>query len=123
MSTARPPKPDFHLPTLTPQQVEVKSRVIAIDGEIAALADQRDTLTESCQHIWVPRTDKKGDPYTWCTWLKDWEIISHAFCLVCGEHSSRWYCTVSPTHVCDYDSQQDPAWDDCIHCHQPDERK
>lgn len=65
-----------------------------------------------------------------------------AWCSVCGEHFG-WYCPDSPDHGCHYDSYQGmvelsdgtkvpvPKYhdadyetdDDCIFCHQPNERK
>jgi hypothetical protein len=34
-----------------------------------------------------------------------------------------WDCPESPTGNCVYDNVADPAWDDCLFCHQPHERK
>ena len=34
-----------------------------------------------------------------------------------------WECIESPIGVCMYDDMDDPAWDDCLFCHEPDERK
>jgi hypothetical protein len=45
-----------------------------------------------------------------------------AFCQGCGVHLG-WYCPVSPERYCEYDDNEDPCHDDCLHCHQPDERK
>ena len=35
----------------------------------------------------------------------------------------NWTCENSPTGYCVYDFVYDPAWDDCLICHDPDERK
>lgn len=35
----------------------------------------------------------------------------------------RWACEKSPTKHCQYDELNDLAMDDCIHCHEPLERK
>lgn len=35
----------------------------------------------------------------------------------------KWKCDKSPDGCCQYDDKKDPAWDDCIHCHEPYERK
>ena len=32
-------------------------------------------------------------------------------------------CPSSPTGICWYDDQEDPAWDNCVFCGEPDERK
>jgi hypothetical protein len=34
-----------------------------------------------------------------------------------------WKCEDSPIGICFYDSWEDPAWDDCLICGNPDERK
>lgn len=43
----------------------------------------------------------------------------------CLEVTHSWPCTEkkNPIPVCVYDSLNDPAFDDCIFCHQPHERK
>ena len=35
----------------------------------------------------------------------------------------RWECPNSPNGCCEYDDEADPAWDECIHCGEPYERK
>lgn len=35
----------------------------------------------------------------------------------------RWECPHSPSGFCQYNTVKDRALDDCIHCHQPLERK
>lgn len=35
----------------------------------------------------------------------------------------QWRCKESPAGVCIYDLVDDPIQDDCIFCHQPNERK
>jgi hypothetical protein len=34
-----------------------------------------------------------------------------------------WECATSPTGYCVYNEEIDPASDDCVYCHQPEERK
>jgi hypothetical protein len=34
-----------------------------------------------------------------------------------------WACPTSPIEVCVYQRIEDPAFDDCLFCHGPDERK
>jgi hypothetical protein len=36
---------------------------------------------------------------------------------------SHWDCPESPTGECAYDADEDPCLDDCLFCHEPDERK
>jgi hypothetical protein len=35
----------------------------------------------------------------------------------------NWDCPTSPTGSCIYDATEDPCLDDCLFCHDPDERK
>jgi len=37
--------------------------------------------------------------------------------------SREWKCTKSPIGYCVYDVVEDPVHDDCIFCHDPEERK
>jgi len=37
--------------------------------------------------------------------------------------SNEWECSTSPVGYCVYDIVEDPAHDDCIFCHDPEERK
>ena len=37
--------------------------------------------------------------------------------------STFWHCAKSPNGYCVYDLNSDLRFDDCIFCHQPDERK
>lgn len=39
--------------------------------------------------------------------------------VLCG----TWECEKSPIDYCAYNIEDDPACDDCLFCHQPDERK
>ena len=34
-----------------------------------------------------------------------------------------WDCPTSPIQKCIYDDDNDPAWDNCLYCHEPSERK
>jgi len=61
------------------------------------------------------------------------EKDSSAQCEVCGKWLG-WWCPDSPNHVCEYYGKH-PSWynpygeeefyneDDCIYCHEPEERK
>ena len=47
-------------------------------------------------------------------------------CWNASDHESkghRWDCEESPSGFCQYDDIEDPAWDSCIHCNDPYERK
>jgi len=41
----------------------------------------------------------------------------------CMTDDSGWDCEESPSGSCQYDNSKDPAWDNCIHCNEPYERK
>lgn len=43
-------------------------------------------------------------------------------CKVCGR-TFDWYCPTSPTHLCEYDEEKDPARDFCLWCDGPEDRK
>lgn len=36
---------------------------------------------------------------------------------------SPWDCPHSPSQICRYNIREDPAMNDCIHCHEPSKRK
>ena len=38
-------------------------------------------------------------------------------------HALPWDCYDNPIGVCQYDSDEDPAHDFCVHCEKPEERK
>jgi hypothetical protein len=38
-------------------------------------------------------------------------------------YPETWECDKSPTGYCAYDFNGDPCHDDCLFCHQPEERK
>jgi len=40
-----------------------------------------------------------------------------------GHTEGGWDCPLSPIGYCVYNHFEDPALDDCIYCHLPDERK
>jgi hypothetical protein len=35
----------------------------------------------------------------------------------------NWDCSDSPTGICWYSSHDDPCWDSCVYCEEPEERK
>ena len=42
---------------------------------------------------------------------------------LCHEIGITWNCDKSPIGLCVYDNLEDKAHDDCVFCHQPQERK
>jgi hypothetical protein len=62
------------------------------------------------------------------TFVKRSKSSDTAVCDVCGMHGG-WYCPESPTHICDYEHYDGEMGyyyhdeDDCIHYHEPEERK
>ena len=61
---------------------------------------------------------------------KHWPIYSEtvgadikvAVCGVCQEQVG-WWCPGSKPGVCEYNDEEDPAHDQCLHCGHPEERK
>lgn len=43
-----------------------------------------------------------------------------AVCKKCGKHFG-WWCDKSEKHYCEYDEKN--PYDDCIYCHEPEERQ
>lgn len=60
---------------------------------------------DPCEHTWGPTK------------------FEMAVCTKCGYYADSWYCPASTTHLCQYDNDEDPAHDNCVHCGQPEERK
>lgn len=87
---------------------ETKLRVVEAD----LYAEQK-----MCNHKYVPF--EEYDP-------TDKWFSSSCYCESCGKDGSTWWCTSkrSPDGLCNY-KQADGRYneDNCIYCHQPDERK
>ena len=66
-----------------------------------------------CVHTWVASEPRR----------QEIDGSSRAKCSQCGFNAKLWYCPSSPTHLCDYDFDEDPCADSCLHCGQPEERK
>jgi len=49
-------------------------------------------------------------------------VINH-FKNESGVRIGDWDCADSPIGICVYNSDEDPAWDSCLICGEPDERK
>lgn len=114
----RPPAPIIPEIVLTPEQ-EAK-RVEIAEKLAAANAAQREwgASIRDCPHICVRGSQTKP---TWDKYTEQWEVNCGAWCAICHQRMG-WYCLSSPKHYCEYDPT-DIAADDCIYCHQPDERK
>jgi len=48
--------------------------------------------------------------------------LNITMCVVCGEDLG-WFCPKSETKLCEYNDDEDPAHDHCLHCGHPEERK
>lgn len=86
------------------------------NDEIKAAIELGKKLQLECRHEVVEQCGYEG-----------WSLR----CSICGE-GLGWYCPDSPNHVCEYygyhwgDDESDEPYtdeDDCIYCHQPEERK
>lgn len=71
-------------------------------------------LTYTCKHF---AAEIPGDYYKKDKWRSD-----GAHCAGCGK-SLGWYCPKAPQHFCEYNDDEDPIHDYCLHCGFPEERK
>ena len=46
-----------------------------------------------------------------------------ASCAVCDKIIGWWCTEETPNGICEYDEESDPCHDNCLHCHEPEERK
>lgn len=102
----------FYDSVTTPQQIratydeltkklnEIKKQKVAIEGDIML-------LKSTCQHVNMVERYGVGK------------------CEDCGYTTDNWFCKDSPTKQCDYHNTIDDTYDEdeCIYCHEPDERK
>lgn len=51
-----------------------------------------------------------------------WKSYGSAKCTTCNKYLG-WYCPGNPKRFCEYDEENDPNLDCCIHCGAPEERK
>lgn len=87
---------------------EAKRALDAAEGELYL-------ERKKCAHRYVPYDEY--DP-------SDKWFSSSCYCEGCGYDGKTWWCPKSPSGLCDY--KQGNGYynmDNCIHCHQPDERK
>lgn len=122
----RPPIPVIDLPVLTPEQDaahnDIKAHKTAITKARRTLQVSERALREAkknCTHVIAPGSVAKSN---WSWWGGQWNFCSGAYCAIC-EKDFGWYCLVSPKHYCEYNREEDPMCDSCIHCGMPDERK
>jgi hypothetical protein len=103
---------------MTPEQIEQHKQTIAnFDDRIEALQERVSTLEEAKQAFMVS--------------IANMELNSaDASCRTrCGSRprelviTQTWECETSPIGYCVYDDEDDPVHDDCLFCHDPEERK
>lgn len=88
---------------------DVKTQIKEIDNEIAELEEQKRKLTETQNTAISVLMNKRN------------ELLKKAFpANLC---QGDWDCPNSPTGLCGYDPRKDPAFDSCVFCGEPDERK
>jgi len=124
--TARPPKPEIPVVTLTAEQQKLadarrdyrKAKKVLRAKFDADMEELKQTVPKCNPHVWSLPPNAK---YEW--WYGNWDLRNDfVYCLIC-EKAGGWYCPKNPTMQCEYDFDEDPLGDSCIHCGAPDERK
>jgi len=123
--TARPAKPVIVPIVLTPEQEAIRAGRDEIDRQVENLREQINDLKATrpkCKpHVFDVGEVRKSD-WFWSDWHKTWSLSTSVCCVTCGKYGG-WYCPVNPARRCEYDFDEDPLGDSCIHCGAPDERK
>lgn len=89
------------------QEIEEATRVLV--AERSKKRRELDKLRDSLTIGAIPVEDSEG--------LTDAQKVDYLI------HSGYWNCPESPTGKCVYFSLSDPCHDDCLFCHDPEERK
>ena len=106
---------------------EYKVTNVKMIGLLLVRKNAEDTLRLAEQAIHVVRKgcNHKYIPFTPYDPTDKW-FSSSCYCESCGKDGDTWWCPSnrSPNGLCNYD-QPDGGYnpDNCIYCHQPDERK
>jgi len=88
------------------------TRVKELEHEIRVHQAEIDGIQDNCEHIIEPHVLKSG------------EKLGHKRCPKCDKYFEGWWCPESKDTFCIYD-QPDGSYDEdnCIYCHNPQERK
>lgn len=110
-------KPKIEFPEQTPERIKFAMELLVVklnaDRAMAAYNDMK----RSCQHAIIP-AHQDEHAWWWNTYSEEWTLCTSAKCCMCNEIFG-WYCLKSPTKICEYERRSE----NCIHCHEPDERK
>jgi hypothetical protein len=98
---------------ITEQQEALRFQLASIEGKVFSLKNKRRALLKGHKCIAGPR--KRFDPD------EKW-FSSGGACIICSENHD-WWCPKSDDGICEFDSENDPSHDFCLHCGQPEERK
>lgn len=111
---------------LTPEQKLLQARRLHLEEQMWTAQMYLGEVKWECKEhvvipgriLWSPAKQKVVNTHENHNPKDDCYSVS---CAVCGE-GLGWYCPVNPKGYCEY-GKDDHCNDDCIHCHQPDERK
>lgn len=89
--------------TLSASQEEKKQAIEAAREAVSNAQEFLDSLESNCEHLMM-------------------KVHDSAHCAICDNYFG-WWCPDSKDHQCHYNDEEDPMRDDCLFCHQPEERK
>ena len=103
---------------MTKEQTEQHKQTIAnFDDRIEALEDRIHTLEEAKQAFMVSianmELNSADAAHRTCCGSKPRDLVI----------TQTWDCETSPIGYCVYEDTKDPMHDDCLFCHDPEERK
>jgi hypothetical protein len=129
---------------MSPEDLAYSLKVEAAKAAVSEAEKYLGTLITGCKHVLPPLTDEMKHVLKTKPW-EAWGGYDSAFCVVC-EANFGWRCPTSPDGACHYfsmhgrpgfvrliDDSEVPVPadhdidyetdDDCMFCHQPEERK
>lgn len=111
----------------------VRRDSLAVNGDVWFAARKWDDFKLAVEEVWQAMAHFKKTGQTPLD-QKSWTPEKIRRLLQCSDErgyvpkakdleEGSWECEGSPTHICWYNSIEDPCWDDCLFCGEPDERK
>lgn len=106
---------------------EIQLNLSLSDDQVAVLLSQRkkrksddENIKDALYNIIFDHLDEEVEKYHAAKRLEIMQAKMPDIYLAGG---SSWMCPVSPDGWCWYDHDEDPCHDDCLFCHEPEERK
>lgn len=94
----------------SPEFRAVKLKYEAAKKALLEVTEELQKIRSSCDHVAAHMVGKK-------------DLTSEgAVCEKC-QADLGWWCPINPKHYCEYNEEEDPCRDFCIHCDNPEERK